>query len=265
LAGRTSDDQIGDGWDRRRLLKRVALGAGLAGVAWTAPVLTSTASAGPGSCTCTPQPVNLLAAPFGNNVTVTTGGARVVNGSSLTFARQGAGTITNTTCVPSGSWTNAQITNCLQGNISSGQIAICQRGDQEANALSLTINFNPAVQELAFVLTDIDAHIDGPGGNVNYRERVTISWTNATGTSVPVYTPGAMVQPGPAANQYQCSSTNFNAPSNSVACNLGVDFGCGGTISQVRIVSQDINPTPGTSNTFGRMIGLAQLAFCPPA
>jgi hypothetical protein len=52
--------------------------------------------------------------------------------------------------------------------------------------------------------------------------------------------------------------------SNSVVCNLGVAFDCGGTISSLTVTSADINPSVGSSGTFGRMVGLASLAFCTP-
>lgn len=242
------------------MLKQAALGAGVAGVAWSTPMLTSTASAGPGSCVCTPAGVNLLAAPFGNLVTVTAGGPYAANGSTMTFTRSSANTIQNTTCVPAATWLTGRITNCTAGNISTGQVPLIRAGTGVPQSVSLTINFSPAVSQLAFTLTDIDSSTDPL---VSYWEEVTVSWTDAAGTSVPTYSPGAnLVNSAP--NVYRCVNGTFNAGSTDTSCNLGVGFDCGGTVSSVTIQSNDLNPTAGTSSIYGRMVGLGQLSFCTP-
>lgn len=244
----------------RRQFLRTAGMAGAAAVAWTTPqVLSAPAHAQGGSCSCTPATVNLLASPFGNGVNVTSG-SYVANGSTLTFTRSNADTINNTTCPGSTPWTSGVITNCTVGNISSGQIPMVRVGNGSPQSWTLTIDFAPAVSQLAFTLTDIDASTNSL---VRYREQVTISWTNAVGSALPTYTPGTNLE-SPATNTYRVNSSTFNAPYNDPSCNLGVEFDCSGTISQLVIQSTDLNGRLGTSSTSGRMVGLAGLSFCVP-
>lgn len=234
--------------------------AGAAAAVWTTPqILSAPAHAQGGSCGCTPVAVNLLASPFGNGVNVTSG-SYAVNGSTLTFTRSNSQTITNTTCSPAANWTSGVITNCTAGNISTGQIPMVRSGNATPQGWTLTINFSPAVSQLAFTLTDIDA---SNLSSVRYREQVNLSWTNSVGSAVPTYVAGSnLVNPGP--NTYAVLNDTFNAAYNDPTCNLEVDFDCSGTISQVVLTSTDLNLSLGTSSTQGRMVGLADLSFCTP-
>ncbi len=234
--------------------------AGAAAVAWTTPqVLSTPAHAQGGSCACTPSTVDLLAGPFGNGVNVTSG-SYAVNGSTLTFVRSNSSTINNTTCTGSTPWTSGVITNCTAGNISSGQIPMVRPGNASPQGWTLTINFSPAVSQLAFTLTDIDASSNSA---VRYREQVNISWTNTVGSALPSYGVGANLV-YMAANTYAVLNSTYNAPYDNTSCNLEVDFDCSGTISQVVLTSTDLNTNLGTSSTSGRMVGLAELSFCVP-
>lgn len=235
-------------------MMKAAVAAG--GFAWVAPsVLSLDRAFAVGSC-CTPGSVNLLAAPFGNGTNVLTGSFNTGLGSTMTFTATSQNQITNTTCAPT-TWTTGRVTNCQAGAISTGQIAIIRRGDRNT-PVSLTMTFSTPVRNLTFTLTDIDSSTQTAAP---YQEQVTIAWTQGTGTSTPTYTPGTGLT-AVSANVYRATSTTFNAGAADPSCNLGVDFGCGGTIKTVTITSADLNSALGTDSTVGRMIGLAQLGFC---
>jgi hypothetical protein len=243
--------------DRRRFLRNAGVvGVGVAGATWAAPsMLTLERAFAAGSC-CAQNTLNLLAAPFGNGVDLTVGSYTAL-GTTMTFSRTRQATITNTTCTPT-DWTTAVVTNCQQGNDSAGQIPITSRGTDGTTANSVTITFSTAVRNLSFVITDIDA---SNLSTVEYQEQEVISWTQGTGTSVPVYTPGTGLS-FVSANTYKATSNTVNATQTDTFCNLGVAFGCGGTVKSVTVTSQNLNTTGGSSNTQGRYVGIAQIKFC---
>ncbi len=243
--------------DRRAFLKKAGLvGAGVAGATWVAPsVLALDRAFAVGSC-CAQNSLNLLATPFGNGVNTAVGSFTAL-GTTLTFTRNGTDTITNTTCTGGGSWTTGVITNCEQGGNSTGQIAMCAVGTDKT-PIVIKMSFSTPVRNLTFVLTDIDA---SNLSSVEYQEQVSIAWTNTTGTSIPVYTPGSnIVNVSP--NVYKANSATYNAPQTDTTNNLGVDFGCGGKVSSVTVTSSNLNGTAGTSNNQGRYIGISQIKYC---
>ena len=247
--------------DRRAFLKKAGVvGAGVAGATWVAPsVLALDKAFALGSC-CAQNSLNLLASPFANGTNTTVGSFITGLGTTMTFTRSQADAITNTTSAGGGTWTTGVITNCQQGGDNTGQIAMCATG-QDKTPIVVKMSFSTPVRNLTFVLTDIDASAAPGDTTVEYQEQITIAWTNTTGTSVPVYAPGSnLALVGP--NVYKANSPTFNAASNAVTNNLGVDFGCGGKVSSVTITSSNLNLTPGTSNTFGRYVGISQIKFC---
>jgi len=244
--------------DRRAFLRKAGLvGAGVAGATWVAPSVLAIdrAFAAPGSC-CAQSSLNLLTSPFGNTTDLTVGTFTAL-ATTMSFTRTRADTITNTTCNPAADWTTAVVSNCEQGGDSAGQIPITAHGNTNVSN-AVTITFSRPVRNLSFVITDIDSSTNS---QVQYQEQVTISWTNTTGSSSPVYTPGTGLS-FVSANTYKATSTSYNAPSTDTSCNLGVDMGCGGTVKTLTVTSADLNGTTGSSGTTGREIGIAQIKFC---
>jgi hypothetical protein len=235
------------------------VGLGVAGATWAAPSILALdkAFAAPGSC-CAQLTMDLLAAPFGGNNT-TAIGTWTTNGTNVTITRNQTDNINNTTCIATGAtWTTGVISDCQQGGDSAGQIPMCATGADKASIV-IKMSFSTPVRNLSFVLTDIDA---SNLASVEYQEEVTIAWTNSSGTSVPVYTPGANIISTGTANQYQANSASFNAGAAATTNNLTVDFQCGGKISSVTITDSNLNHTPGTSTTAGRYVGIAQIKWC---
>lgn len=267
----TTEDSADDRISRRRLLQTGAVGAGVAGAAWVAPsVLTMDALSAASGCapsTCTPAIASLLAGTgWGAGVNICDGNARTKNGTSITASR----TNTDTTNAMSGlncstqnpttqTGTTGVIVNARFGNIPTanngtryGQIPLVVNGS--AASCSVTLNFNPGVRKLSFTLTDIDSVVN------NYQEQVVIGWTTGTGTATPTYTPGTQVIATPAtSNTFQAATDNFNAPCDSAASNLGVQFDNCGTITSLTITSNDLITIAGGTT---RVVGIALLSWC---
>lgn len=256
---------------RRKMLQVGAVGAGVAGAAWVTPsVLTLDALSAASGCspsTCTPAIANFLTtAGFGAGTNICDGAGRLINGTTLTASR----TNTDTTNQMSGvncstqnpttqTGTTGVIVNSRFGNIPTanngtryGQIPLVVNGS--AASCAVTLNFNPGVRKLSFTLTDIDSVVS------NYQEQVVISWTTGSGTATPTYTPGAQVIATPAtSNTFQAATDSFNAPCNSAASNLGVQFDNCGTITSLTITSNDLITIAGGST---RVVGIALLSWC---
>ncbi len=249
--------------DRRAFLKKAGIvGAGVAGATWAAPSILALdkAFAAPGSC-CAQQTWDLLGNRFGDGFNLVNGKSNNTGlGTRVTVTSSTPDTITNTTCGTGGSWTTGVITDCLQGGDSAGQIAMVAVGTDKT-PIVIGITFSTPVHNLSFVLTDIDASADPGDTTVEYQEQVTVAWTNSSGTSVPTYSPGSGLSlVGP--NVYKSTSPTANAVATVTTNNLGVDFQCGGYVKTLTITSTNLNTTTGTSNTFGRYIGIAEIKFC---
>ncbi len=188
-----------------------------------------------------------LAAPFS-----TTGGTNITSGSYAVGGTTLTATRSNSDTVGTPSVTTGVTTSQTFGNI-TGLVAIARNTNSTPQTSSITLNFNPAVSKLSFTLTDIDSFI-GP----DYREQVNISWVTASGNPVPTYTPGSLIESSGVPNTYRQITNDTNCGTNDTACNLLVEF-CGGRISQLTILTSDLNPDLGAG---GRAVFLGPLTFC---
>lgn len=243
--------------DRR---KAILGGVAATGTLVFAPHLSSVAAAGP-NCSpngCTPTNVNLLNSPFGNGVNITDGTARIVNGTSITASRASNVGISNGPGATNGSsaaQTTGVIANIMFGGTPArGQIPICQRNSTNASN-SITINFNPGVRKLEFVVTDIDA-------STYYQEQITISYTNGTGDAAPTMAAGSGLTQVTQNVTYRSTSSSTNVEHNSTANNLTVVFDNCGTVTSVTILSADLKSSTSGTTTAGRMVGVTGFKWC---
>jgi hypothetical protein len=251
-----SDEVRASGLDRRRLLQRAALGAGLAGVAWTTPVLTSTASAGPGSCLV--QPFNWLTTVGQNNAAsgpYAFGGTTLTVSSSTTSAQAAyQNRISPTTPgVGPGTPQGNQNSYYTLGIGSAGSVLPYFQYGVGATSTS-TFNFGSPVSDLTFTILDIDS--SGATGN-GYRDIVTVNWLPATTTVTFTPVNGSPTFTG--SNPFTAIGNGGNAPATSTRGNLLVEFD--GPISQFQIVYRAGTVPSGGSFTT-QIIGLSNLSAC---